>query len=266
MLEFFNSPLNDSDIVVSEPGAPNAPEMVLNAQSQINESLQQQISNIQQRLSQVVSAYNVLHADHNTLKTQYKHLQVHSNQQSKAVFDLENELASFQQYNRRENIEIMGIPNTVTGSELEAKVVSILNSIGCNISSYDIVACHRLKSKNFNQSYNTIVRFTNRKIAYYALRNRKHLKWYYPAFPNLFIVENLCPRYKSIFDKCMELKRDGKIQYVWSYNGTVHYKTPGEQDGYGTKVFHISELNQRFNIHPQVNRNSNSNINRAGNG
>ena len=152
----------------------------------------------------------------------------------------------------------MGIPNTVTDSELEAKLVSILNSLGCNISSYEIVACHRLKKKNTNQSFNTIVRFTNRKIAYYALRNRKQLKWTYPSYPNLFVVENLCPRYKSIFDKCLELKREGKIKYVWSYNGVVHYKTPDEDNGYGTKVFHMSELNRSFGIHPQTNGNVNS--------
>lgn len=261
MLEFFNTPLNDSDIVINEPRAQTEPEMmqINSTQAQINVTFQQQISSIQQRLSQVVGAYNVLQADYNTLKNQFKHLQAHSNQQRKTVFDLENDLTSLQQYNRRENIEIMGIPNTVADSELEAKVVSILNSIGCNISSYDIVACHRLKSRNFNQSYNTIVRFTNRKISFYALQNRKHLKWHYPAFPNLYIVENLCPRNKSIFEKCQELKREGKIKYVWSYNGVVHYKTHDDQSNYGTKVFNMSELNQRFNIHPQLDGVRNTN-------
>ena len=281
MLEFFNQPLNDSDIVVNGTSSPqNEPEATahinnINSQLQIITNIQQQLSIIQGRLNDVVGAYNVLRADHNILQTQFKNLQVHSNDhnilqtqfknlqvhsnyQSKLIYDLENDLSHFQQYNRRENIEIMGIPNTVTDSELEAKVVSILNSLGCNISSYEIVACHRLKKKNTNQSFNTIVRFTNRKIAYYALRNRKQLKWTYPSYPNLFVVENLCPRYKSIFDKCLELKREGKIKYVWSYNGVVHYKTPDEDNGYGTKVFHMSELNRSFGIHPQTNGNVNS--------
>ena len=157
-------------------------------------------------------------------------------------------------YNRRENIEIIGIPNTVSDSELEDKVISILNSIGCDVTSYDIVACHRLRSRNSNQSnkpINTIVRFTNRKIAYWALQHRKSLRWCYPAYQSLFIVENLCPRHKSIFDQCLQLKREGKIKYVWSYNGVVHYKTVDDRSTYGTKVFQMSELTEKFNIEPQ---------------
>ena len=124
--------------------------------------------------------------------------------------------------------------------------MDILNSIGCDVSSYEIVACHRLTTKNSHQSYNTIVRFTNRKIAYHALKYRKNLKWNYPAYPNLFVVENLCPRHKSIFDRCLELKREGKIKYAWSYNGIVHYKTPNDQSGRGTKVLTMSDLEQKF--------------------
>ena len=59
----------------------------------------------------------------------------------------------------------------------------------------------------------------------------------------------------------MELRREGKIKYVWSYNGTVHYKTVDDHNIPGTKVFHISELEDKFNVQGLQNRS----LNRSGN-
>ena len=241
-LEFFNRDLNTSEVVI------NGDHLANNNQQQdpflqINH-LQQQIVHIENSLGSLLGAFQ-------GLNTQIKTIQDQSGEKDRKIHALEKELSEHQQYTRRENIEILGIPNTVGDDELEGKVINILNSIGCNISSYEIVACHRLRKTNANQSFNTIVRFTNRKIAHYALQNRKALKWQYPSLPNLFIVENLCPRYKSIFDKCLELKREGKLKYVWSWNGTVHYKMVDDRNVQGTKVFHISDLEHQFGLHDQ---------------
>ena len=38
------------------------------------------------------------------------------------------------------------------------------------------------------------------------------------------MMENLCPKYKYIYEEMIELKRNGDILNVWTLNGHVHYK------------------------------------------
>ena len=90
-------------------------------------------------------------------------------------------------------------------------------------------------------------------------------------------MENLCPHYKKIFDRCKELKTQGEIKAVWSYNGTVQFKTEDRRDIRGTKVFHIDALEARFRTGRPIdplrrnntrtrNNNNNNFMNNAENG
>ena len=59
-----------------------------------------------------------------------------------SIYYVEKDMANFQQYSRRENIEICGIPEGYDDTNLEFTVINILKRIGLpNLSSYDIVAC-----------------------------------------------------------------------------------------------------------------------------
>ena len=62
---------------------------------------------------------------------------------SKNIRHLEKGLYNHQQYTRRENIEIIGIPDSIHAT-LEKTVLDVLHKINIDISSYDIAACHRL--------------------------------------------------------------------------------------------------------------------------
>ena len=58
-------------------------------------------------------------------------------------------IESNNQYVRRNNIEIAGIPNSVDDNNLEGKVIEILGKIDVKVTSDEIEACHRLPpSKN----------------------------------------------------------------------------------------------------------------------
>ena len=105
-----------------------------------------------------------------------------------------------EQYGRRNNIEITGIPesvenekleetvvevlnkinlnvsnNNIENEKLEETVVEVLNKINLNVSNNNIEACQRL-GKQKNKPRKTIIRFVNRKFAKKALLNRKGLK------------------------------------------------------------------------------------------
>ena len=162
------------------------------------------------------------------------------------VHTLEKDLAHYQQYGRRENVEITGIPESVSNENLLNYILLLFSKIGMgNLTRESFHGWHRLKRKSRNKPANVIVRFVNRQDAYDALERRKLLKGI-PGHQNIYIIENLCPKYQEIYDKCNELKRDHSINRAWTYNGIVHYKTSNQRNSRGKKVFHMDELSAAF--------------------
>ena len=106
------------------------------------------------------------------LQVENEHLRKKVNVLENKVLTLESEHNSLEQYGRRNNIEITGIPDNVPDQNLEEKVVDILNEISVDVSSKDIEACHHVGVSK-NNSKKTIVHFINRKHAKKALTSRK---------------------------------------------------------------------------------------------
>ena len=162
------------------------------------------------------------------------------------------EIANLQAYSRRENIEIFGVPDNINQRDLEPTVVDILNSIGVNISSYDIAGCHRLKRERYAKSSNVIVRFTNRKDAYNAIKYSYRLmnnNCSEEMGNNLFIRENLCPYYKSIFKKCYALYKTNKVNDVYTKNGKVFLQiNANEKSNYISSFDILEQINSKYNI------------------
>ena len=108
-----------------------------------------------------------------------KNLQVENHRLRMKVSNRQNEVMSLEmdgndleQYGRRSNLDITGIPDGVSDKNLEEKVIQVLREIQVNVSSSDIERCHHIgKSKNSSKK-TTIVRFVNRKHTKKALINR----------------------------------------------------------------------------------------------
>lgn len=79
-----------------------------------------------------------------------------------------------EQYGRRNNIEISGIPHSVEKSSLREIVVSVFSITGVGLRSNDTEACHIIE-KTRDNSKNTIVRFNNITFVKEALYNMKKL-------------------------------------------------------------------------------------------
>ena len=162
------------------------------------------------------------------------------------VLTLESEHNSLEQYGRRNNIEITGIPNNVPDQNLEEKVVDILNEISVDVSPKDIEACHRVGVSK-NNSKKTIVRFINRKHAKKALTSRKNLRKSSSPNCNVFINENLTVKNNEIAFLSRKLKRSGHLTKIYTRDGTVHISSPEIHRGKVLKIYHINDL---FNIFP----------------
>ena len=103
------------------------------------------------------------------LQDENKHLKTKVNVLENKIVDLEIQNNNLDQYCRRNNVEISGIPQAVSDNQLEAKVVDILKAIDVNSTTKEIEACHCLGKRKKN----VIVWVINRKHCLNALRNKK---------------------------------------------------------------------------------------------
>ena len=51
------------------------------------------------------------------------------------------------QYSRRECLELVGVPRSVSDGDLEEKFLKIFEKVSCPIEGNDIEACHRISKK-----------------------------------------------------------------------------------------------------------------------
>ena len=96
------------------------------------------------------------------------------------VYELEKDLINVDQYQRRNNIEFVGISNEVNQKQLEKHILEIVNKMGAKsngrkVTSYDVVACHWLKRSPGSSGKNVIIRFKDRNIVSECIRRRKSL-------------------------------------------------------------------------------------------
>ena len=157
--------------------------------------------NFYPRLIEIENILDEIKNSNHDLKTENTKLRSELDDAWYNIRYLEKDLNLLQQYNRRENIEISNIPDTIENHELDDVVIGILRRIGVdNLESWEIAACHRLKKRKNDQFGNIIIRFINRKRAIQCLKYKKYLKDYICEYPKIYILENLCPRFCSIFE------------------------------------------------------------------
>ena len=210
--------------------------------------LQEQIDDINEKLNQVIVNNRSLNKKLVELTSENEHLY-------DTIYDIEVNLSSVDQYSRRSNIEICNIPEKISQKNLEVYVLKVMNSIGVQLQSYDLVAVHRIGKFTRGKNRNVIIRFVNRKGAYLCLRDSKLLKKAkIGEYKKLFIIENLCPRNRNIFNYLYKLKKLEKIKNVWSYNGSVYYKM-NDEDEVAERVDHMDDLDfmyHEFSLYESV--------------
>ena len=138
------------------------------------------------------------------------------------VYSMDCILSECDQYSRRESLVISGIPEYINQQNLEFEVLNILGMIGLyDVSSYQIVACHRLMKKS-NDKYpaRTIVRFTNRKIVEFCISNRDRvIKIKQELKMNIRFYEHLSKSNENILKECQNLHKHELIHSYYIRNG-----------------------------------------------
>ena len=134
------------------------------------------------------------------------------------------------QYIRRENIEILNIPDTIDQAVLEKFVINIGERLGVYFSSYDISACHRLCKRKGDRYAPVIVRFTNRKFVQ-DLMDGRHLLPIRTQFywGKITFRENLVPGRRRVLCELEQLRKNGLIEHCGSWNGLPHFTVDGKR-------------------------------------
>ena len=102
----------------------------------------------------------------NAVKEENLKLQNKCKKLEEQLLEIDQKNNHLDQYIRRNNLEIQGIPANVTDDELEGKVIYIFSCLGIEITGSDIEDCHKIGYAN---PKNTIIRFVNHKFSYQAL-------------------------------------------------------------------------------------------------
>ena len=189
----------------------------------------------------------------NSLQNKVDHLYTEIDDIHDIIYNIEVNLHDQQQRSRRTNIELFGVPNNVSDTDLESACIGILNLVvQIPILPGEIAACHRLPSRNGGPKP-VILRFVCRKRRNETLLNGgKGINVYNNYFglennngiTKIYINENISPYFKTIAYHCRQLLRSGKIFKSKSEYGITKIKIT--EDSNWTKINHDNVLMDLF--------------------
>ena len=150
------------------------------------------------------------------------------------------------QYSRKECVEVVSIPRQVDEKDLEAKVLSIFQKVGCTIASEFIDDCHRLGKNNDR----VIIKFTRTNDCKQVLQVKKDLKDLtaddldLPRGTKIFVNQSLCPYYRILWSKNKGLQSMGKINSFFISGGTTKIKI--DENSKPSAITHLDDLAVKF--------------------
>ena len=114
----------------------------------------------------------------------------------KRITELVKSQAKAEQYSRRNNVEISGIPHEILDNNLEGKVINICKDADIEIGHISIKGCHQLplSRNNSGGAERVIVKFVNRKHSEDMLRLKKIISSCSKVF-----ISNCLSRYYPFF-------------------------------------------------------------------
>ena len=166
-----------------------------------------------------------------------------------------NHLDNLEQYGRRENLEIHGIPEMNHESTNEI-VKSVAKALNVDLDENQISTSHciaqpkrdRQQQRKSNQSPPIIVRFSNRDKRNEIFRKKKMLRSnpsVNSTFGNVYvnITENLTKRRKTLFNTAKLAKRDLHFGFLWTSQGRIRLRRDSESE-----IINVSLLSDLYKL------------------
>ena len=143
------------------------------------------------------------------------------------VSQLEGSLDAAEQYSRRNNVRISGLPENQDEST-DDLVLAMSRAVGADISINEIDRSHRVGPRrnkdgtSASKPRDIIVKFISYRSRQKLFRKRGAAKSC--GYAGKFINEDLTKTRSLILYKCRELKRQGRVQDAWSMDGKILVK------------------------------------------
>lgn len=178
------------------------------------------IENMRKEMDEFRESLNFLNASVEQLTAEKKELKDTNRSLLAHNAMLEQKVADLEQYSRKNNVEIRGVPCTQGENCIEI-VQSIGNKINCPVSKDDLDVVHRVPSSS--SSKNLIVRFRCRttKAEFISKARKARLQTSDIGFHGttttpVYVNDHLTQENKKLFAKALALKREKKWQYLWT--------------------------------------------------
>ncbi|XP_054260399.1 uncharacterized protein LOC128985051 [Macrosteles quadrilineatus] len=160
-----------------------------------------------------------------SMKKENEHLRSDNAALNKEVTSLKSKVRALEQYSRKNNVEVSGIPET-PNEDVMSLVKDVGTALGVEIQEGDISVAHRVPSYKKDRPPPLIIQFSRRvtrDTLLHEFRDRKKLnaRQINPAFPekSVYVNEHLAPENK-LFLKDMKTKcKDIGYQYAWCRDG-----------------------------------------------
>ena len=142
-----------------------------------------------------------------------------------------NELSTMhddlEQYTRKFNLEIQGIPEE-REEDTQQIILDLARCLDISMEPKDIDICHRMRKGNHEQRP-IIVRFSNYYSKEKMYQNRRKLRRvdvgrYLRGAEKVFINENLTARRANLFKKVRDKKRPHSEWRAWTLDGKIYVK------------------------------------------
>lgn len=195
-------------------------DVVSRAISRMDALPNQSIEKLKKEIDEFKISVNFLNETVEKLKADQKHLLAENKTLSARNSELEKRIAEMEQYSRKNNIEIKGVPCT-QGESCRAILQSIGNKIQCPLSDSDVDIVHRVPSSS--NTKHLIARFCSRskKAEFISKARKARLQTSDLGFSGndarpVYINDHLTQQNKKIFAMALNLKKERKWQFLWT--------------------------------------------------
>ncbi|XP_046677042.1 uncharacterized protein LOC124365134 [Homalodisca vitripennis] len=201
------------------------------------EELSNSVRFISDKLDEANNCMKDMSAQFAVIRKNNEELRAINTDLTKEVVDLRDRVRSIEQYSRRDNIEVSGLPVT-KNEDVVSLVKDVAAAVGVMIREDDISTAHRVPSFKKERTPSLIVRFARRSTRDSILANYREKRGgmtardVNPTFPQqrLYINEHLSPDNKVFLSKLKSKCKDIGYAYAWCRDGRFFVrKTQGDK-------------------------------------
>ena len=156
-------------------------------------------SNVNEKVSNLNAEVLKLNTNFELLKPDFSATRIENNSLNERLIALERHCWANAQYSRREYLEIIDIPSSVSNEDLEELVCKAITKAGVNINAEVIEDFRRVGNKG-----QTIIKFGTRKVSRQLLYVRKDVNKVkmnntgLTEQSTLYINQSFCPYYRML--------------------------------------------------------------------